>query len=95
MGAAAERLVSTVVVPQVCGAAETDAAALDTALIALHGCGEAARLSALHRRAAEHFRDDAGARRFHLTHGWVYALEAGDEGVVAGLEAELRALGGL
>jgi hypothetical protein len=38
---------------------------------------------------------EPGARRFHLTHAWVFALEAGHARAVDGLEAELRALGGL
>lgn len=73
--------------------AEARAAALDAELIRLHGAPAAPRLSALHREAAA-MMGDAGARRFHLTQAWVYALEAGD-GAAAALEAELRAAGGL
>jgi|OM-RGC.v1.034553159 hypothetical protein len=69
-------------------------AALDAALIRLHGSGEAAMLAALHEEAAT-LLPDAGARRFHATHAWVYALEAGDAPRVARLEQALRAAGGL
>ena len=70
------------------------AAALDADLIRLHGSGEAARLSALHEEAAA-FLVDPGARRFHLTHAWVHALEAGDWPRVARLEAAVAEAGGL
>ena len=53
-------------------------AALDADLIRLHGSREIARLSLLHEKAAALLKD-ARARRFHLTHAWVYALECGDK----------------
>ena len=53
-------------------------AAVDADLIRLHGSREIAKLSCLHEKAAA-LLDDAGARRFHLTHAWVYALECGDK----------------
>jgi hypothetical protein len=71
--------------------AEAEAAALDARLRALHETGRAEELSALHLRAAALLGEPA-ARRFHLTHAWVFALEAGT-GAEA-LEAELRAAGG-
>lgn len=71
-------------------------AALDAALIRLHGRAEAAaELSALHEAAAGMLAADPGARRFHLTHAWVYALVEGDEPAAARLEGALIALGGL
>ena len=75
-------------------AVSAEAEALDAELIRLHGVGRPARLSELHRRAAA-MMADAAARRFHLTHAWVFALEAGDAAEVETLESELRALGGL
>lgn len=72
------------------------AATLDAELTRLHGDpGAAARLSTLHLKAAAFFEGDAGARRFQLTHAWVYALVAGDDARVEELERRLRALGGL
>jgi hypothetical protein len=73
---------------------EADAAAIDAELIRLHRGGAPARLSALHNAAAA-ILPEAGARRFHLTHAWVFALEAGDENAASDLETALRALGGL
>lgn len=71
-------------------------ALLDAELTRLHGDeDQAAALSRLHVEAAMHFRDDPGARRFQLTHAWVYALVDGDEPRIARLETELRELGGL
>ena len=70
-------------------------AEIDAALRALHGVGPARDLSRLHVHAAELVGADAGARRFHLTHAWVFALEAGDTAESDRLEAALRALGGL
>jgi len=64
---------------------------LDLALRALHGSGRAAELSAAHLAAAD--RRHGREARFHLTHAWVFALEAGAD--VAAIEARLRALGGL
>ncbi|QIE57850.1 hypothetical protein G5B40_10930 [Pikeienuella piscinae] len=62
----------------------------------LHGdTSAAARLSTLHMKAAAVFSDDPGARRFQLTHAWVFALVAGDDARVEELERRLRALGGL
>jgi hypothetical protein len=72
-----------------------EAAALDAALIRLHGGDDAAALSTLHERAAALLAADPRARRFHLTHAWVHALEAGDARTVARLEAALVAAGGL
>lgn len=73
-----------------------DAEALDRELTRLHGRTECAgRLSELHERAAAHFTGDPGARRFQLTHAWVYALVEGDEARAGRLAASLRALGGL
>ena len=71
-----------------------EAAVLDAELRRLHGSARAAELSALHERAAA-LLPAAGARRFHLTHAWVFALEAGDEARAAALEGRLRAAGGL
>lgn len=73
---------------------EAEAAALDAELIRLHGSGAADRLAVLHERAAG-FLGDPGARRFHLTHAWVFALEAGDGSRVDRLETALREVGGL
>ncbi|MEM7547413.1 MAG: hypothetical protein AAF367_17935 [Pseudomonadota bacterium] len=71
-------------------------AALDAELTRLHGNPDhAARLTVLHEAAAELFRGDTGARRFQLTHAWVFALVDGDEARIAALEEELHALGGL
>jgi len=70
--------------------------ALDDELTRLHADVEhAARLSQLHEQAAQLFSDQPEARRFQLTHAWVFALVDGDEARVASLEAELRTLGGL
>ncbi|MEM8751676.1 MAG: hypothetical protein AAGF90_01735 [Pseudomonadota bacterium] len=72
-----------------------DAAALDEELTRLHGRVEAAaRLSELHEAAAA-LQPTPEARRFQITHAWVFALVDGDEGRAARLERELRALGGL
>ncbi|MEX0969443.1 MAG: hypothetical protein WD046_03235 [Paracoccaceae bacterium] len=69
-----------------------DRNALNAELIRLHGSENAARLNALHLKAAT-LSDDAGWQRFHLTHAWVYALVAGlDETPQADA---LRKLGGL
>jgi predicted NAD/FAD-dependent oxidoreductase len=71
-------------------------AALDEELTRLHAdTDHAARLTVLHEAAADLFSDDPGARRFQLTHAWVFALVDGDEARVATLEQQLRALGGL
>ncbi len=67
---------------------------LDSELISLHQRAEAApRLSLLHEAAAE--GAEPGARRFHLTHAWVFALVAGEEARAARLEQALREAGGL
>jgi hypothetical protein len=63
-------------------------AALDDALTTLHGSAHAAHLCALHRVAADYWSTDPDRVAFHLTHAWIYALEAGDEGA----EAELHDL---
>ena len=75
--------------------ASSEPAALDAALRSLHGSGRAGDLAALHAAAAALPGEAPGARRFHLTHAWVHALEAGDWPRVSALEAELRAAGGL
>ncbi|MGB0504575.1 MAG: hypothetical protein ACPGGK_00135 [Pikeienuella sp.] len=76
--------------------AAIDVEALNEELTRLHGQQEhAARLSELHRMAAEHFEGDPGARRFHLTHAWVYALVVGDEIGADQLGTELESIGGL
>ena len=69
-----------------------DAEHINAELTRLHGGPEAARLSELHIMAAQ-LNTEAGWRRFHLTHAWVYALVAGHDETK--LAAELRALGGL
>ncbi len=51
---------------------------LDHALRALHGSGEARTLCALHRLAAQYWDTEPAQAAFHLTHAYVYALEAGD-----------------
>ncbi|MGM0585929.1 MAG: hypothetical protein ACQEUZ_14890 [Pseudomonadota bacterium] len=71
--------------------ASPEARALDARLRALHGTGRAGELSRLHARAAG-LLGTPEARRFHLTHAWVFALEAGED--AAALEAALRAAGG-
>ena len=74
----------------------TDRAALDRELTALHNdVAHARRLSALHEDAAALFADDPKARRFQLTHAWVFALVDGDDDRAARLERELATLGGL
>jgi len=52
-------------------------AALDTALLAVHGRGDGTALIGLYTQAAE-AADDPVARSFYLTHAYVFALEAGD-----------------
>ena len=69
-----------------------DAEQINAELTRLHGGPEAARLSELHIMACQ-LKNDAGWRRFHLTHAWVYALVAGHDETE--LAAELQALGGL
>ncbi len=72
----------------------TEAEILDRDLRRYHGTGDAARLCALHKRAAVLVSDPCEAR-FHLTHAWIYALVLGDREDVEGLERQLRAAGGL
>ena len=72
----------------------SEAARIDAALRALHGSGRAAELSALHAQAAG-LNSGPASRRFHLTHAWVFALEAGDADAAGRLEAALREAGGL
>lgn len=74
-------------------ASSPDARALDRALIALHGSGRAAELSRLHAEAVE-MMESVAEQRFHLTHAWVFALEAGIEEEKA-LRRRLKDLGGL
>jgi len=71
-----------------------EAAALDADLRRLHGSGDARALSDLHVRA-EAFVRAPGARRFHLTQAWVYALVDGDENRIEALECDLRTARGL
>lgn len=73
----------------------SDPAALDAALRGLHGPGHAAELAALHEAAGALPDRGPEARRFHLTHAWVHALEAGAWARAAALETRLRAAGGL
>ena len=69
---------------------------LEAELIRLHNDpAHAARLSELHEEAAAHFASDPPARRFQLTHAWVFAMVAGDAAREARLERDLKALGGL
>jgi hypothetical protein len=70
-----------------------EARALDRALIALHGSGRAAQLSRLHAEAAR-MMETVPEQRFHLTHAWVFALEAGIAEEAA-LRRRLKDLGGL
>jgi hypothetical protein len=49
---------------------------LDTRLLAAHAAGDRAALIALYLEASE-TSEVAVARRFYLTHAYVYALEAG------------------
>lgn len=74
----------------------TDRAALDAELTRLHNdVAHAKRLSELHEEAAALFVDQPAARRFQLTHAWVFALVHGDDARAARLESELKGLGGL
>jgi len=68
---------------------------LDAALLDLHGSGKAAELSVLHQQAADMLVDDAFAVRFHLTHAYIFALEAGAWEDVSRIEPMLVKLGGL
>lgn len=70
--------------------ASARAAALDAALRRLHGGPDAAALSATHEAAAA-LLAEPGARRFHLTQAWVYAMVAGDAAAEARLQALLAA----
>ncbi|MEL7466628.1 MAG: hypothetical protein AAFN79_21320 [Pseudomonadota bacterium] len=73
----------------------TDRSALDAELTALHNdVAHARRLSELHEEAAGMMTDPA-ARRFQITHAWVFAMVDGDETRAARLEAELKKTGGL
>lgn len=82
--------------PPTQSASGPDLAALDAELTRLHGrMDQAERLSTLHEAAAGAFGGDPGARRFQLTHAWIYALVHGDDARATRLEAELVALGGL
>ncbi|QHQ34969.1 hypothetical protein [Algicella marina] len=51
-------------------------------------------LSQRHCEAAS-LQTSPEARRFHLTHAWIFALVAGDEVATASLESALREAGGL
>lgn len=75
---------------------DCDADALNEELTRLHGQQEhAARLSALHEQAANHFANDRGTQRFHMTHAWIYALVDGDDEREESLALQLRKIGGL
>ncbi len=63
--------------------------ALDRALMALHGSGEARELCALHRLAERYWKNDPAQVAFHRTHAYVYALEAGDRAAEAALRNAL------
>lgn len=77
------------------GAPEIDGDALDRELIDLHNdVAHARRLSELHEAAAALHANDPKARRFQLTHAWVFALVDGDDVRAERLAADLRALGG-
>jgi hypothetical protein len=69
-------------------------AEIDAALKRLHGTGAASELSGLHAQAASRL-GDPDAIRFHLTHAWVFAMEAGEEARALELSAALREMGGL
>jgi hypothetical protein len=73
---------------------EARAVELDTSLKRLHGGSNARVLSGLHEEAAT-LMNAPEARRFHLTHAWIYALVTGNEKDIRCLEGDLRALGGL
>lgn len=64
---------------------------LDARLLAAHAAGDRAALIALYREASE-ASETATARRFYLTHAYIYALEAGSAEAPA-LRAKLVALG--
>jgi hypothetical protein len=67
---------------------------IDADLKRLHGTGSSAELSRLHQDAAGRLSDPR-AIRFHLTHAWVFAMEAGDSARAERLAAELRRMGGI
>ena len=67
--------------------------ALDAALVEHHGAGQPALMCALHRLAADYWRDDPAQRAFHRTHAYVFALEAGLEAEADELHAALAAEG--
>lgn len=64
---------------------------LGTRLLAAHACQDRAALIALYSEASQGARD-LTARRFYLTHAYVYALEAGSAAVPA-MRAKLVELG--
>ena len=66
---------------------------LDAALIDAHRSGNAHLLCSLHRLAARFWKADEDAEAFHLTHAYVFALEAGDTAQVAALHAALAERG--
>ncbi len=68
---------------------------LDREMRALHEGGAPIRRCEVHEQAADLLGTDPNARRFHLTHAFVFALEAGDWPRAAGLERALREAGGL
>ena len=68
---------------------------LDNALLELHKSGKVKELSTLHQEAAELLDGDDFAVRFHLTHAYIFALEAGAWEDVTKIEPELVRLGGL
>lgn len=68
--------------------------ALDGLLQSLHADGPPAKRAAAYEQAAG-FVGAPEAERFHLTHAYIFALEAGDEVAELRLANRLRALGGL
>ena len=65
---------------------------IDAELKRLHGTDAAEHLSRLHLDAAA-LIDESDARRFHLTHAWVFALEAGNGALLDAIRPHFEALG--
>lgn len=74
-------------------AATDKRAELDARLAALHLNGPPQDRAAAYEDAASAM-DDPKAARFHLTHAYVFALEAGDELTASRLKSQLADLGG-
>ncbi len=66
---------------------------LDQALRDKHDSGDTAALLTLHNLACLFWKDDEAKVSFHLTHAYIYALEAGDEDAIRSLHVKLSALG--